>query len=99
MQGKRKARMGRPPKRPSERKSTYVNVPVEKSRLKAYQAAAKVGFKGVVTDFIRAACDDLAARLTATETQLKRERDAFRSGTDDAAEQFERDKPPAKPKP
>jgi hypothetical protein len=55
--------MGRPPKRASERKSTYVNVPVEKARLRAYRAAARAGFKGVVTDFIRAACDRLADEL------------------------------------
>jgi hypothetical protein len=55
--------MGRPPKRPSERKSTYVNVSVEKSRLKTYKAAAGKGFKGNLSNFIRAACDALAAQL------------------------------------
>jgi hypothetical protein len=63
MARKRKARMGRPPKKRSERKGRYVSVPVERARLAAYRAAAKAGYKGVVTDFIRAACDALAAQL------------------------------------
>ncbi|HET6324650.1 MAG TPA: hypothetical protein VFG04_08115 [Planctomycetaceae bacterium] len=55
--------MGRPPKRASERKSEYLNVPVEKARLKTYRVAAEAGFKGNLSDFIRAACDALAAQL------------------------------------
>jgi hypothetical protein len=55
--------MGRPPKRRSERKSAYVNVSVEKLRLKTYKAAAAKGFKGNLSNFIRAACDALAAQL------------------------------------
>jgi hypothetical protein len=55
--------MGRPPKRASERKSTYVNVPIEKARLKVYRAAAAKGFKGNLAAFLRAAADALAAQL------------------------------------
>jgi hypothetical protein len=64
----------------------------------AYKAAAALGFKGNVSDFIRAACDDLAARLTATEKELKVERTAFlHAVADPLAAHLERDKPPAEP--
>jgi hypothetical protein len=90
MPRKRKVGPGRPQKRARQRKSRFLSFGVDKSRLKAYQTAAAKGFKSNVSDFLRAAADDLASRLNVTETQLKRERHAFRSGTDDAAEQFER---------
>lgn len=55
--------MGRPPKKASERKSRFLSFGVDKSRLKAYQDAAAKGFKGNVSDFLRAAADALAAQL------------------------------------
>jgi hypothetical protein len=55
--------MGRPPKKASERKSRFLSFGVNKSRLKAYQDAAAKGFKGNVSDFLRAAADALAAQL------------------------------------
>jgi hypothetical protein len=55
--------MGRPPKKASERKSRFLSFGVDKSRLKAYQDAAGNGFKGNVSDFLRAAADALAAQL------------------------------------
>jgi hypothetical protein len=88
-----KKKMGRPPKPTAKVKSGWIAFAVEPARAAAYRKAAEKAFEGVMRDFARAACDDLAARLNATETQLKRERQAFRSGTDDAAEQFERDAP------
>jgi hypothetical protein len=55
--------MGRPPKRPSERKSGYLSFNVEKPRRRAYQAAADERFNGNLSDFLRAAADALAAQL------------------------------------
>jgi hypothetical protein len=55
--------MGRPPKKASERKSRYVTLPLENSRLRAYKAAAAAGFAGNLASFLRAAADELAARL------------------------------------
>jgi hypothetical protein len=66
MARKRKARMGRPPKRPSERKSRFLSFGVDKARLKTYQDAAAKGFAGNVSDFLRAAADALAAQLAHT---------------------------------
>jgi hypothetical protein len=62
--------MGRPPKRASDRKSTYVNVPIEKARLKTYKAAAAKGFKGNLAAFLRAAADALAAQLGHSVTPV-----------------------------
>jgi hypothetical protein len=89
---KPKPRTGRAPKRAGERKSRYVTLSLGKARLDLYIRAAAKGFKGNLAAFLRAAADDLAARLGATEKQLKRERDAFRSAVADSPEQFERDK-------
>ena len=55
--------MGRPPKRPSERKNQYVSLSVEKVRMKAYRDAAAAGFSGNLANFLRAAADALAAQL------------------------------------
>jgi hypothetical protein len=88
--------MGRRPKKASERKSQYIPFLVSKAQLKAYKAAADEGFKGNVSDVLRAAADALAAQLVATAKQTKRElgeRDAVRNEAADAPEQFERDKP------
>jgi hypothetical protein len=95
MAKKRKPPIDRParaPKRASERKGRILSFGVDKSRLKAYQDAAAIGFEGEISDFLRAAADDLAGRLLATEKQLKRERGAFRSAAADAPEQFERER-------
>jgi hypothetical protein len=88
---KPKPRSGRTPKRAGDRKSRSVTLPLEKARLDLYNQAAAKGFKGNLTAFLRAAADDLAARLGATEKQLKRERDAFRSAAADAPERIESD--------
>ena len=88
--------MGRPPKKAIDRKSRFLSFGVDKTRLKMYQEAAAAGFKGNVSDFLRAAADALAAQLVTTAKQSKRERgerDALRRDEDDAPEQFERDKP------
>jgi hypothetical protein len=96
-----KARTGR--RRPtgaSERKDQYIPFLVSRAQLKAYKAAAAIGFQGNVPDFIRAACDDLAARIAATEPQLKRERSAFlRAAADALVAHLEREKAPPPPKP
>jgi hypothetical protein len=55
--------MGRPPKRPSERKSGYLSFNVEKTRRQAYQAAADDKFHGNLSDFLRTAADAMAAEL------------------------------------
>jgi thioredoxin-like negative regulator of GroEL len=92
--------MGLPQKRASKRKSRLLSFPVNKAQLKAYQQAASVGFKGDVADFLRAAADDLAARLAATETQLKRERSAFlRAAADALVAHLEREKRPSQHEP
>jgi hypothetical protein len=77
MTRKRKPRRGRPPKRESERKNRYVTLPLEASRLKAYKEAAAKGFKGNLADFLRAAADDLAARLDGEAREREQERAAF----------------------
>ena len=59
----RKKKMGRKPIKASERKSRYIPFLVSKAQLKAYKAAADKGFKGVLSDFLRAAADALAAQL------------------------------------
>jgi|HubBroStandDraft_2_1064218.scaffolds.fasta_scaffold2077097_1 hypothetical protein len=69
MPGKRK--MGRKPKKASERKSKYIPFLVSKAQLKTYKAAADKGFKGRVSDFIRAACDALAAQLEREPPEVK----------------------------
>jgi hypothetical protein len=89
---KPKPRTRRTPKRVSARKGRYVTLPLEKARFDLYKEAAAKGFKGNLAGFLRAAADDLAARLTATETQLTRERDAFRDAASDVPEQFERER-------
>jgi hypothetical protein len=71
MARKRKARMGRPPKRASERKSGYLSFHVEKPRLEAYQNAAEAKFKGNVSDFLRAAADALAEQIANEPDQTK----------------------------
>jgi hypothetical protein len=88
---KPKPRSGRTPKRAGDRKSRYVTLPLEKARLDLYNQAAAKGFKGNLAAFLRAAADDLAARLGASEKQLERERDAFRSAAADAPERIESD--------
>ncbi len=90
---RRKPRTGRPLKSARERESRYVTLPLGKARLDLYKEVAAKGFKGNLAAFLRAAADDLAARLGATDKQLKRERDAFRSAAADAPEQFERNAP------
>lgn len=55
--------MGRPPKKASERKGRFLSFGVDKAQLKAYKAAAEKGFKGNVSDFLRAAANALAAQL------------------------------------
>jgi hypothetical protein len=96
-----KTRTGR--RRPigaSERKDQYIPFLVSRAQLKAYKAAAAIGFRGNVADFIRAACDDLAARIAATEPQLKVERTAFlRAAADALVAHLERGKPPAETEP
>ncbi len=80
----------------SERKDRSIPFLVSRAQVKAYKAAAAIGFKGIVHDFIRAACDDLAARIAATEPQLKVERTAFlRAAADALAAHLERGNAPA----
>jgi hypothetical protein len=55
--------MGRPPKPKSVRKSRFLSFGVDKGQLKSYREAAALGFKGNVSDFLRAAADALAAQL------------------------------------
>jgi hypothetical protein len=95
-----KTRTGRQATKASERKDQYIPILVSRSQLKTYKAAAAIGFKGKVPDFIRAACDDLAARIAATEPQLKVERSAFlRAAADALVAHLERGKPPAETEP
>ena len=63
MAGKRRKRMGRPPKPTGQVKSEWVTFAVEPARAAAYESAAKAGFKGVLSDFARAACNALAKEL------------------------------------
>jgi hypothetical protein len=83
--------MGRPPKKASERKTKYVTLPLEKSRLKAYKGAAAKGFKGNLAAFLRAAADALAVQLEREEKRRERKGEASRGTLADAApEQLER---------
>jgi hypothetical protein len=98
MPRKRKPKMGRREKKANERNTQFLRFGVGKARLKAYQAAATLGFKGNVFDFVRTACDDLAARLAATEKMAKAERTAFlRAAADAFAAHLKRGNPPAEP--
>jgi len=99
MPQKRKRKMRRREKKGNERHSQFLRFSVSKTRLKAYRAAATLGFKGNVFDFVRTACDELAARLAATEKTVKAaKRTAFlRAAVDALAAHLERENPPAEP--
>jgi hypothetical protein len=72
-------------KKASEGKSRRIlSLPVDIARLKVYQDAADKGFRGNLCAFLLAAADDLAPRLTASEAEVKRERDAFLRAAADA---------------
>ncbi len=59
----RKTRMGRPPKPANDRRSRTYCFSVEPTRAATYRHVAKSHFKGVVSDFLRAAADALAKEL------------------------------------
>jgi hypothetical protein len=90
--------MGHRPTKAAGRKDQYIPFLVSRAQLKAYKAAAVIGFKGNLSDFLRAAAHDLAARLAANEKDLRRERSAFLLAAADAlAAHPKRDKPPTPP--
>jgi hypothetical protein len=72
-----KKRMGRPPVKASERRNRWVSFPLSNAQLKAYRAAAALGFKGDLAAFLRAAADRMAAQVAGEGKQLKQERAAF----------------------
>jgi hypothetical protein len=63
MNKQRKPRMGRPTKSARDKRSRTYCFSVEPPRAAVYKRVAKAHFKGVISDFLRAAADALADQL------------------------------------
>jgi hypothetical protein len=74
---KRKASMARPPVRVRRHKPRILSVSVDKARLQKYQDAAARGFRGNISDFLRAAADALVVQLAENEKEFDQVRSDF----------------------
>jgi len=59
------------------RKLRILSVSVDKARLQKYQDAAVRGFRGNISDFLRAAADALVVQLAENEKELDQLRSEF----------------------
>ena len=77
MAQKRKGSMARPPVRVRRHKPRILSVSVDKARLQKYQDAAAMGFRGNISDFLRAAADAFVVQLAENEKEFDQVRSEF----------------------